>query len=261
MQEQSLNEERRLRLQRLAAVLRQFKMVDNCGIGDLLQGWALPSQAEIAKLIKSSQLKLPTSVTAEFVSDCVLAKLREPSPETLAWRRKYSSSTPELTNISRGRSTAGKYHKHVFKILISIFDGILSNPVIEQEVNDRRGRIDICFDNTSTEGFFSDMKVNGKAKLVVPFECKNYANDLANPEFDQLSGRLDPERGSLGFLVCRQTFDRAKTMLQCRDRLRKGESIIVLTDGCVEEMYTFRHDGRPDLVDRFVFERFRELWM
>jgi len=137
----------------------------------------------------------------------------------------------KFDQIQPGHADANKFHDAVLGALTAIFYPQLRMFTKEREVNGGRKRVDIVANNSRTEGFFSDL--SSQHDLLCPyifFECKNYSQDPANPEFDQLSGRLNDQRGRVGILVCRKVENRAKTTATCRDFRRKGELILVLDD-------------------------------
>jgi hypothetical protein len=61
-------------------------------------------------------------------------------------------------------------------------------------------------------------------------ECKNYTEDVKNPELDQLSGRFSPSRGQFGLLVCRGVSDRNKIDSMCRDTAKDGRGFMIVLD-------------------------------
>ena len=88
-------------------------------------------------------------------------------------------------------------------MFFEIFRNQLCEPIIEQEINDGRGRIDIVYKNRNKDGIFKDLKdLRNIPCPEIMVECKNYANDLSINEYNQLSDRLNADRGMLGFLLC-----------------------------------------------------------
>ena len=61
-------------------------------------------------------------------------------------------------------------------------------------------RVDIRYRNMPV-GFFRWFTDSFTKAPFVPFECKNYTEDPANPEVAQIASRLDSQKGRLGFLV------------------------------------------------------------
>jgi len=62
-------------------------------------------------------------------------------------------------------------------------------------------------ENGARDGIFQRLhSMRGIPCSFVPIECKNYSTEIANPELDQISGRLSPVRGKVG-IICYRTFD------------------------------------------------------
>jgi len=113
-----------------------------------------------------------------------------------------------------------------------LFYPSLTNPSKEHSINEGRKRIDILYDNTATGGFFDRMAKapDTNAKTVI-IECKNYSNNIANPELDQLIGRFSIHSGKFGIISCRHDDNPDLTLQRCKDALNAGQgTILVLTD-------------------------------
>ena len=98
-----------------------------------------------------------------------------------------------LDVLEAGSSMAHQYEVLMKDILTALFYPWLSNPIAQNQLHDGRKRIDITFDNVANEGFFYWLRENYSAPLIM-IECKNYNQDLANPELDQISGRFGVRR-------------------------------------------------------------------
>ena len=133
-----------------------------------------------------------------------------------------------LAQIPAGRDHADAFHKCVAGVLELLFYPSLIRPCIETRINDGRKRIDITFENAAEEGFFK--RLHASQGIPCPFvaiECKNYSSDPGNPEVDQLYGRLSPNRGKLGLLICRRVEDPDLLLRRCKDVYADNGSIIV----------------------------------
>ena len=119
--------------------------------------------------------------------------------------------------------------------------------------------MDIVFSNVATSGFFGRLPLHGVVCPYVFVECKNYSTDPANPEVDQLAGRLDTIRGMLGILVCRLIENRETLIARCRDGLRQGKYILVLEDKDIFELVRLRANNAQEGVDDYLDVLFRQL--
>jgi hypothetical protein len=207
----------------------------------------------------------------------VLEKYREmladkdytPTAEQLEAARRDSRETDweglanELQTIPKGRKDADRYHNHIIGVLTAVFDGHLRNPKKEQPINEGRKKIDITFNRGPLKGFFYELQVvHGVPCPYVHFECKNYSEDPANPEFDQLIGRFSERRGKLGFLVCRTIENRKLVTQRCRDAALQGQGIIiVLDDRDLTKLLKLRRQRRFNEIDDFLDARYRDLVM
>jgi hypothetical protein len=168
----------------------------------------------------------------------------------------------DLTKITSGNHTAGKFHNHVLGILELLFYPDLINPVKEQEINQGRKRIDITFDNGSTSGIFFNLSNHFQLPCgYIYVECKNYSTDVANPELDQLSGRFSVNHGKVGILICRSFDDRALFINRCRDTYSAGRGLVIpltdqdlvnLLDNIHEENRTFFNNYLNNIVKEIV---------
>ncbi len=138
----------------------------------------------------------------------------------------------KLLSIAPGNLEASIYHRAAVGILEFLFYPHLTCPIIEEEIHQGRKRIDVVFDNASTEGFFHRLDTIHRTPCpYIIVECKNYNKEMKNPELDQLSGRFSPRRGQFGLLLCRSA-DNIELLLQrCSDTFNDDRgTIIPLTD-------------------------------
>lgn len=138
----------------------------------------------------------------------------------------------ELERIPSGIADADNYHNLIKGISELIFYPNLVSPTKETPIHGGRKRIDIVFRNAAKHGFFQELATHHSSNYV-PVECKNYAEerDLANPEFDQMLGRLAPARGVFGIITCRTAVNPALLLERSRDAYRDDRKIVIyLTD-------------------------------
>jgi len=165
----------------------------------------------------------------------------------------------ELEKVRSGRREQAKFHRLSARLISNIFDHQLKNPMIEKEINEGRGRIDIRFVNRNEPGFFKNIKDMRNVFCPAVFvECKNYVSDIGNPEFDQLSGRLNYTRGLLGLLVCRETRDKAKVLKHCQDRLKDHKYLIVLDDVDLKNLSRKKLSSNEE-VDDYMDDRLEKI--
>jgi len=116
--------------------------------------------------------------------------------------------------------------------------------------------------NIAGEGFFKWVGDNYSAPYIL-VECKNYTNEIANPELDQLIGRFSVHRGDVGLLVCRQFENKDLFIERCRDTMRDGRGhIIPLDDEDLKELVR-EVSGQGILSPNYgvLSERFKRLAM
>ena len=158
--------------------------------------------------------------------------------------------------INKGQQDSKKYQMFVAGILELLFYPALNYPRVEQEINEGRKRIDIVFSNTAEQGFFFLLgnSYNIPSQLII-FECKNYTDDVNNPEIDQLSGRFSASRGRFGVICCRDIDNEELFVKREKDFVKdKNEYIIHLTDKDFISLLELKKDG-GDLND-FLIQKY-----
>lgn len=166
-----------------------------------------------------------------------------------------------LIAISPGKKHASDYHRIIVGILQFLFYPALTNPRIETPINERRKLIDITYVNAAERGFFrrlfEDRAIMARWVMV---ECKNYFDDPANPEFDQLAMRFSPLRGQFGLLLHRDAHDRAALLARCKDIAGAEKGFVIsLSDEDVFYMLAEVAGNRRSNVMRFLEARFSDL--
>lgn len=141
----------------------------------------------------------------------------------------YQALLRAVQAIQSGQDGATWYHRAVKDLLAALLFPALTNCRIEDEIHEGRKRIDIAFDNVADIGFFTWVGRHYGAPTI-PVECKNYSRDPANPELDQMIGRLSNDRGRLGIIVCRELRDKDRFQQRCRDAAKDGNSYILVLD-------------------------------
>jgi hypothetical protein len=148
-----------------------------------------------------------------------------------------------LKLIAPGKKGATLYHRAASALLTEIFADSFDSAVQEQEINEGRKRIDIVWPNIANDGFFHWARQIDKAAFVFA-ECKNYRDDVGNPEVDQLIGRFAPWSSRVGILALRGSKKKERLLDRCRDAYRAGQGLVLpLDDEDLEELVEKAGDG------------------
>lgn len=168
----------------------------------------------------------------------------------------------KLRAIPTGGNDAAAYHTLMIGILEFIFYPNLINPTKEQEIHQGRKRIDISFENAGPRtGFLHRVQHTHNIPCpYVPMECKNYTKDIHNPELDQMIGRLSPNRGRFGIIVCRGIDDEALFIQRCADSFRDDHGLIIpLTDADIIQILNGKKDGTAHPEEDILSEKARRI--
>ncbi len=163
-----------------------------------------------------------------------------------------------LDSIPTGREHASDYHKLIVGILELLFYPQLCNPIIEREIHDGRKRIDLTFDNCAESGFFFRLpQTHSIPSSIIMIECKNYRDDIKNPELDQMGGRFGVNRGMFGITTCRDIQNMALFLKRCQDTYRDGRGLIIpLVDNDLKEMLIDFPEKGEQAWEKLIQERF-----
>lgn len=248
------------RRDRLAAALRQFGLVDRFDLVSLVSADSLPTAQQLERKIDAFPEPLPDGVSPTFLSEFIAEELaRAESPSRASSSPLTASDITKLRAIPTGKAAAGKYHAQIFRILNGVFAGRLVDPIKEARQFSGRKRIDIRYRNADQTGFFAELARHEIKAPYVIIECKNYSSDPDNPEFDQLSGRLNPRVGMFGIMIVRTITDRKRMDAHRLDRRAKQEWIVVLDDDDIVGMAEAYLAGDTQVVDARLREKFEPL--
>lgn len=135
-----------------------------------------------------------------------------------------------LKSIPVGKKGAYEYHDCILGILTFVFYPSLTNPKKETPIDEKTKRIDICYTNTSGNGFFRNLKTEIVSNYIY-VECKNYSKDVSNPEYDQLASRFNASSSMVGLLLCRSIKNEETALKKLSGHYRRtGGLIIPVTD-------------------------------
>ena len=167
----------------------------------------------------------------------------------------------QLQNTKSGTKEASKFHSLSTGILEFLFFPHLTYPKKEHEVNNGRKRIDITFHNAAIVGFWATLRTSRLiAATTIMIECKNYSNDIKNPELDQISGRFSNLRGWFGIILSRSFKDKALFVERCKDTAKDGRGIIVcLDDEDIIYWLTLIKDNKRDQIDRLLTQKYQSV--
>ena len=230
------------------------------------------------RFVTKKDLKARNPYSKEFIAD-----FSQRHPEVLNNFRQrtktYSLNNNEITDIDinalcrslivdlqeilTGTENASRFHRLVTGILEVVFYPHLIYPTLEREIHDGRKRIDLTFDNAAIDGIFYRLSQNmGIPCQYIMVECKNYSSDIQNPELDQLAGRFSPNRGQVGFLVCR-TIDNFDLFInRCKDTYRDNRGLIIpLTDSDLIGLLNNHNENFSNYSERFFSDRIRDITM
>jgi hypothetical protein len=166
----------------------------------------------------------------------------------------------ELSNVLPGKDQATNFHSLIVGIIEFLFYPNLICPVVEKGIHDGRKRIDITFDNAASEGFFYKLHdIRKFPSQYIAVECKNYTSEIKNPELDQLAGRFSPNRGIVGFLICREIKNKELFIKRCNDTYKDGRGVIIPLDDndIILLLEGFKHSG--EVNDKFLNDRIRDI--
>lgn len=166
----------------------------------------------------------------------------------------------KIDEIEPGKLQAYEYQN----VLQDAFEVIFSNQLFrkrsEVKVNEGRKRIDVIFSNESENGFFYRLK--NDYKIFCPnivIECKNYNDDLANSEVDQLIGRLNRHIGNFGILAARKITDDKLLIQRLKDALRDDKYIIYIVDQDIIKLLELKKDGLDREISDYMNRRLEEI--
>ncbi|NVM23215.1 MAG: hypothetical protein HWN68_15695 [Desulfobacterales bacterium] len=116
---------------------------------------------------------------------------------------------------------------------------------MEYPLADQTKFVDIAFKNPRDKGFFRDLSEG--YRLVCPnifLECKNYREDVSNPEFAQIHASID-------------RWDRTKNK---RKHLAKDDKyVLVLDDSHIKKLIAWKLRGEETEIDNFLEDQLNEL--
>lgn len=167
----------------------------------------------------------------------------------------------ELMKINTGASSASQYHDYCLSVISFLFFPNLIYPKKEREINEGRKRIDITYTNGKENGLFYRIAFDQHLKAnTIHIECKNYTNDIANPEIDQLLARFDHTRGRFGMLFFRNSDNLIKLKLRCKDAVRQQLGVVLpIDDSFIIQCLDYVEIHEREKIDGLLESLFQEV--
>lgn len=166
----------------------------------------------------------------------------------------------KLKALGTGEKFANDYENLIEQILSALFYPALCSPTKQHKIHEGRKRIDITYTNEAKAGFFSWLAMHYPSGFIF-VECKNYGNEIGNPELDQLSGRFSPSRGQVGMLICRSVNNQTTLDKRCADTAKDHRGyILTLTDSeIIDLIEEAESDEARSLSFPLLTKKFRRL--
>jgi hypothetical protein len=216
---------------------RLFRRLDRIPLGEVLD-----PQASLAASVVDPRIRLPQSVKPKEKKQQRRVLKGNPNPEQL---ERCNLLAQALAKIPPGRVEAQDYQQHVKQMLEVIFRGELRKLQTEVRMIGGIKILDIFASNKSKSGFFYSLKRDhGLVCPRIVIECKNYSEDVGNPEVDQVAGRLGPHFGHVGILAYRSLSKPEQLLQKCRLVFNSDKKLIIpLSDKDFESLLAYRKDN------------------
>ncbi|MDQ0997012.1 hypothetical protein QFZ34_002194 [Phyllobacterium ifriqiyense] len=169
------------------------------------------------------------------------------------WARLLES----VTSLQPGKKDAYKYEDAIGDLLSALFYPVLVDPETQTSIHDGMKRVDITFTNYARTGFFEWLARHYDCSHVF-VECKNFGNELGNPEIDQIAMRFSKDRGRFGIVVCRTIENRVAMQKRCKAVATDGHGYIVAIDD--KDLESLIADAEDRLLQRYDFPTVKRLF-
>lgn len=134
-----------------------------------------------------------------------------------------------VTSLTPGKPDAYRYEAAITNLLIALFHPVLVDPDVQTPVHNAMKRVDLTFTNNARIGFFEWLGRHYSSPYVF-VECKNFGDEVGNPEVDQLAMRMKRDRGQFGILICRKIENRQLLTSRCIAAANDGHGYILALD-------------------------------
>lgn len=225
--------------------LREEEIAANSGLVHILRTGKKKGQKKVYKtdlMAKYGKEEKSVSIAQTERNPEILKKYKaanaNPTPALTHGEIAAAEGTPppdwakllnDVIHLTPGKKDAYKYEEAVQNLLYALFWPVLVDPDTQTPVHDGLKRVDITFTNYAQSGFFNWVARHYPSPYVF-VECKNFGEELGNPEVDQIAMRMADRRGRFGMIVCRTIEDRQKMLKRCQAAARDGHGYIVALD-------------------------------
>jgi SAM-dependent methyltransferase len=234
-----------------------FKKRKNAPLSRVLDAQLIEKSGIVDITMPNPKDTTPRTVTQGVPSDLLdggVFKECIPNPPDLAFEILLRECLDKIDEGNTG-SNANDYETVISLLLSRLFDGDLKNLKVQEEINEGRRRIDFVMTNDAKDGFFSHLADKHKLKCpYILFECKNYSEELKNPEFAQLADRLQSKIGQVGFIICRSIEDKEKCLRAQQDRY-PDKLILVLDDDDIINLVDFHMEGDREGLHNYLDDK------
>jgi len=217
------------------------KLIEDAGIIDPTM--SEPSENEPKIVIEG----VPTDLFHDGqYKECV------PNPNSLSFDNLLQECLPK---IKPGTKDANDYEAVIAILLSRIFQGELSNLRLQEKIDEGRQRVDFVMTNNDQNGFFWHLAERLTLKCgYILFECKNYTNDIENPEYAQLLQRLG-KNTDVGFIICREIKDKTKCLKTQQFTFTSGKLILVLEDEDILSLLNYQCENDRNGLREYLDEK------
>lgn len=166
----------------------------------------------------------------------------------------------DVLSVPVGTKAAKRYEEAIEALFTALFYPALTNPNKQTRIHNGQKIIDLTYSNMGIAGFFHWLASHYPSGTIM-VECKNYGNEVSNPEVDQLSGRFSPSRGQVGLLVCRQVSDFEALINRCKHTAtdHRGYIVPLVDDDLRTLVDVVKAQDARSLDYPLIWARFRQL--
>ncbi|TGN68272.1 hypothetical protein E4L95_01940 [Paracoccus liaowanqingii] len=149
-----------------------------------------------------------------------------------------------------GRKAAYEYEDAITNLLTAVFYPVLVEPEKQSPLHGGLKRVDLRFTNYARSGFYEWLARHYSCSYVF-VECKNFGEELGNPEIDQIAMRFSKDRGQFGMVVCRSVENWDKLNARCIAAAKDSHGyVIVLTD---DDLKVLINECSDNLMQTYEF--------